>query len=899
MLDTLYVIHHSHTDIGFTHDQPIFWDLQTRFIDEALHLIEKYAEKHPFDSAFRWTVETTCGLEAWLKTARASDIDRLVWAEKNGYLEVTAMFANITPLLDIPQLIESLRPVQKLRAEFGFDIRYAMNCDVNGQNWTLADVLLDAGIEGFSMAINHHFGGPPDPRPNVFLWQAPSGRTLPAHNGWQYSKAADFGLGDDTDERFTEWLPRIESYLDEIHYPLPFIMLEGFHPFGDNGSAWTAYAEFARRWNESGRAPRIVTATPRMFWERAKNHHAALNVLLGDWTDYWNFGCISAARETTIARSVRQRLYRADVIRALSPRLLGEAAGAELAPAVTGVRARDEAWRNLILYGEHTWGADSATNQPEIEDSRSMDNHKKHFAYQARSLSLMLERDALADLTRHVTRNDPDELLIVNPLPWSRTISGPISRYSIIPRGLPDDVTSGRLFQDRFTRSTDLWTNNENREYNGGMGWWLPPTQVPAMGYALMSTSDLASLQEAEVDEDTTIENHRYRLTFDLDRGGISSLYDKQLDREWIDRTTEYPLHGFVHEEVDDHDHEWPRKLLFDMDWAPTPETERGWKPAWPARRTGPTKVLWHKVYRLPFATIVEQMLEHPHVGQLCQRVLLPHDADHIECQSEWQMGLTAHPEATYLLFPFDLPHAQARFDVGGVPVRPHSDQLPGVCRDYFTVQGWVDFNNGDHGVTIAAPDNPMIQLGDFSFAQNRSDFTLDRALLLGWVTNNYWETNFPAYQPGTVTARYHILPYAGEFDEARAQRFAAEAAQARPLVQHMGEAPLSQVLPSSGKLLHLPEPPIVVMSLARVADGMTLTLFNASGKDQSAVIRSALLTVQQAWQCDLFGQPAQELSVIDQGIEVTIEARRLLTLKITAMLLVSAHVIPTQAGIQ
>ena len=58
-------------------------------------------------------------------------------------------------------------------------------------------------------------------------------------------------------------------------------------------------------------------------------------------------------------------------------------------------------------------------------------------------------------------------------------------------------------------------------------------------------------------------------------------------------------------------------------------------------------------------------------MGQLCQRVLLPHDADHIECQSEWQMGLTAHPEATYLLFPFDLPDAQARFDVGGVPVRP------------------------------------------------------------------------------------------------------------------------------------------------------------------------------------------------------------------------------------
>jgi alpha-mannosidase len=218
---------------------------------------------------------------------------------------------------------------------------------------------------------------------------------------------------------------------------------------------------------------------------------------------------------------------------------------------------------------------------------------------------------------------------------------------------------------------------------------------------------------------------------------------------------------------------------------------------------------------------------------------------------------------------------------VGGVPVRPQLDQLPGVCRDYFTVQGWVDFNAGDRGVTIATPDNPLIQLGDFGFAQNRSTFTLDRAMLLGWVTNNYWETNFPAYQPGTVTARYHLWPYAGNFDEARAQRFAAEAAHARPLVQHMGEALQTPALPLSGTLLHLPEPPIMVLSVERAADRLTVTLFNASDAPQSAVIRSALLTVQRAWQCDLLGQPEREVPVVNQHVEVTVETRRFLTLKI------------------
>ena len=45
-IDTLYLIHHSHTDIGFTHDQPVVFDLHRRFLDEALDLADA-----AFDSA--------------------------------------------------------------------------------------------------------------------------------------------------------------------------------------------------------------------------------------------------------------------------------------------------------------------------------------------------------------------------------------------------------------------------------------------------------------------------------------------------------------------------------------------------------------------------------------------------------------------------------------------------------------------------------------------------------------------------------------------------------------------------------------------------------------------------------------------------------------------------------
>jgi hypothetical protein len=35
-LDGIWILHHSHTDIGFTLEQPVLWEMQRRFIDMAI-----------------------------------------------------------------------------------------------------------------------------------------------------------------------------------------------------------------------------------------------------------------------------------------------------------------------------------------------------------------------------------------------------------------------------------------------------------------------------------------------------------------------------------------------------------------------------------------------------------------------------------------------------------------------------------------------------------------------------------------------------------------------------------------------------------------------------------------------------------------------------------------------
>jgi alpha-mannosidase len=866
-IDTIYLIHHSHTDVGYTHDQPIVLELHTRFIDEALALAEQYASSDS-DGAFRWTVENTYVLQGWLDRASDRDIERFVGMERAGRIEVTGMFANVTPLFDTDQLIESFQILRGLREQYGFTIQHAMNCDVNGENWPLVDVLLDLGIEGFTMAINSHFGGAFNPRPYPFLWEGPSGRSIPVFNGWPYDKGWREGIGRDADDFANVRWPRLQRYLEDIGYPLPVLMIQSYHPYGDNGSAFD-FTPFIDQWNAAKRSPQIVMATPRMWWDAVKTYSDRLKTFRGDWTDFWNFGSISSAREQAINRRNRVRLRSADSLYAALDAL---PASGQPWEQQSFERYRELAWHSLHLWDEHTWGADISIRKPSSEDTLAQWHHKANYAYTARSLSLLLQRDGLAGFAQHVARTNTDDILVFNPLPWTRTISGPIPYYTTAPRGVSTDTTAGRHHQDR----------------DGDGDTLLPPTQVPGFGYRVIPRNRLLPVHGASGStDDAVVENHRYRVTFDRERGGIISLVDKQTAWEWVDRDAGYAFNGYVHESVADTTHQWPRHLLFHQDWhAPLADIPSGWQTDWQAVRAVPQRVLAHTVVHDPTGIRIVQQLDAPGCeGQLIQTIFLPDFADYVEGEALWEMGLRTHPEAAYIVFPFNVPDAVARFDLGGQSVIAGTEQLPGVCRDYFTVQGWVDFSNQERGVTIALPENPMVQLGDFHFGHYQSDFKLGRAMLLGWVTNNYWETNFRARQPGTVFARYRILPHIGIFDEAQAHQFGLEAANAELVVQHVGELGATPTtLPESGSLLILPGEPILTLHIKATRDqsGMLVRLLNASDTPQTAQITSGLLAIVRANQCDLLENVLDELPVRDGTITVEVGPRQIVVVQLT-----------------
>ena len=94
-IKTLYVIHHSHTDIGYT-------DLQERVIDtqvDYIHTVLKMM-KQPKYQDFRWNCETLFCVEEFLKEATEEEKENFCRLASEGKIGISGSYLNFTDLLD-------------------------------------------------------------------------------------------------------------------------------------------------------------------------------------------------------------------------------------------------------------------------------------------------------------------------------------------------------------------------------------------------------------------------------------------------------------------------------------------------------------------------------------------------------------------------------------------------------------------------------------------------------------------------------------------------------------------------------------------------------------------------------------------------------------------------------
>ena len=151
-----------------------------------------------------------------------------------------------------------------------------------------------------------------------------------------------------------ELVNNYQARLDEISFPyqISYIRWAGH---GDNAIPDPDICEFVKQWNEEYEWPRLsISTTSEAFAAFEKEYGHQLPEFKGDLTPYWEDGAGSSALETRMNREASERLAQAATLSAI------------LAPQAYKKSDFDAAWRNVLLYSEHTWGAWNSVSDSEI-----------------------------------------------------------------------------------------------------------------------------------------------------------------------------------------------------------------------------------------------------------------------------------------------------------------------------------------------------------------------------------------------------------------------------------------------------------------------------------------------------------------------------------------------------
>ena len=839
MVNELWLIHHSHTDIGFTQPQRIVFELHSRFIDEALDLMDQTAD-FPDEAQFRWTCESAGIAWQWWQQASGGQRRRFMEAVQIGRVDVAAFRWNLTPLADHALFAQQLQEAGWLRAE-GVPIRSAMQSDINGLPWGTVRLLLDHGIDGFSMAINEHFGRAVTPRPGAFWWAAPDGQTILTYNGPHYHSTPNRAMRLGGASTVQDAVPAVQAYLEKLGaygYTLPVLGLQPTNIyFSDNDSPDVNLSRFVRAWNESGQSVRLRLCTLTQYFDRLRQEPlSTLPTLSGDWTDWWNFGSGSTARETRLHLQGQRDLQVAQQLQGWD------------APSPRAASLAQQAGDALSLYAEHTWGADWGAATPSSDETAIQLSHKLNYAYEGATLARYLKRDALFKLAQRIPGEGP-RLMVYNPNSFA--------------------VTAMVRVPENLERYTPNWPHLAQRfdvEWNGRRGQerWVGPLALPGMGHLSLPLDQLEVSSAGLSQSEHAISNGQVTATFDPHSGGLSSLVCQ--GREYVragERLGQVVL-------------EWPTEGRRNAIFGP-PEWEAfdmhaDWHHEWAARRES-AEVQSNRAQLLPGAAEYQQQLRLANGEMASIQYWLHPDETALHLRVTLHLQPDTTPRATYLHLPFALSDdAQTHFETAGAAVEFDREQLPGSSRHYVTTLDWLRMQDDQAGVTVATPDAPLWQIGGYTFGRFAEEKAAPyQATLNAWLTNNYWDTNFMADQAGELRFDFTLELHAAEDLAVSAQRALkhVQKPEIQPFTATASTDPAAQLLD-----LDLSGIRLVGTQVDPSGQTLSLSLLNPTAEKRTVTLSRGHWTPQSASLRTLTGVEVRRAEVDDGRLKIEVPGR-------------------------
>jgi alpha-mannosidase len=240
--------------------------------------------------------------------------------------------------------------------------------------------------------------------------------------------------------------------------------------------------------------------------------------------------------------------------------------------------------------------------------------------------------------------------------------------------------------------------------------------------------------------------------------------------------------------------------------------------------------------------SVIELRGQAPATSGIRRTLIVAAGAETLEMTVEIDKIAVRDKESGHIAFPLNVPAGVVRVDLGEALVEPGRNQLPGSCRDFIGAHSVVDVSNADGGVSIATLDAPLLQPGAITDERQNDrgtrtwrERTAAGTTIYAYLFNNYWHTNYKAYQQGPLTYRFVLRPHAA-FDALSLRRFSDE--QDHPLLVLSADP----AAPETQAPFALSGDGVTISSLRPSDDGdaLVVRLFNPLSKPATVTVRPA-----------------------------------------------------------
>ncbi|OQB37416.1 MAG: hypothetical protein BWY06_02378 [Candidatus Latescibacteria bacterium ADurb.Bin168] len=833
---TIHLVQHSHTDIGYTASQHEMLPAHLHYLDMALDCCDR-TDGYPDEARFRWTCEAAWPVREYIRRRPSRQIDRLRARCSEGRIEPTALMFNMSEITPEAGLVASLQPIREINDALGIRIRTAMQNDVNGVAWAMADYLPPCGVRYLTMGVHRYRSVLPFKVPTAFWWESPSGSRMLAYRADHYLTGN--WLGFNPESSLEHWIsmgaadrPTPETSLaeylaslEERGYPYSHLMVQYSGHETDNSHPSTEQCDLIRRWNETHDRIVLKSATAGEFLRWIEEHHGTgLPSLRVAWPDWWTDGFGSAARETGASRDAHAALSATNALLAMA-----RVSGADIPDA--SITRLTETREQILFYDEHTFGSVDSVADPHSPHTCEQWSEKASYVWQGVQNSALVREEALGYLAPLSDAAMQPVARVYNTLNWTRTEPARLFiPFDVVPRGYAVKITDPDTGAACPAQVVCERPGDRPKEtvlaYDRPAGRFVTfmAPAVPALGW-----KDFRIETGPEEDEDApaepldirTIENRWFSLALDDRTASVVSLRHRPTGRELVDTESQWRLGQVIFENFP-----VPEGACHDTGRVFRPEAFRRESARACHIERQERTALWQRViFSCDFPGCTNP-------GGLRVEIRLWHEREQLDFVYHLRKEYSTSPEAVYVAFPFSGDGTELRYDGQGGEVMPGAGQVEGSSADWQTIQHYVRVADARGQTILSIPRVPLVQLGGLNLGAWQYVPEIPRPHVFSWVMNNYWWTNFRASQGGEWSWTCSLTS-TEESSRAVAARFGAECHS--PLIARLERVAKletrSRILVTPGNVL------AVEMRPERGGDGIILQLRELDGQDTTCRI--------------------------------------------------------------